>query len=58
MINVTEERREQKKKLRQKTALKLVCDAESYLYTVFSVPEQKCEGGKGVGDYNTVGPPL
>lgn len=45
-------------KKRQERALKLVYVDKSYLYTVFSVSEQKCEGGKGVGDYNVVGPPL
>lgn len=55
LINVPAERRKQK---RQKRALKLVYADKSYLYTVFSVSQQKYEGGKGVGDYNVVGPPL
>lgn len=38
---------------RRKSALKLVCVDESYLYTVCSVSQQKWR--KGVGDYNAVG---
>lgn len=58
MISVVEERRKKGKKKRCERALKLFNVDKSYLYTVFSVSEQKCEGGKGVGDYNVVGPPL
>lgn len=52
MINVVEERQ------RQTRALQLVCVDGSYFYTVHSASWQKCEGEKGVGDYNVVGPPL